>query len=206
MRRFLRVGLTGGIGSGKTTIAQMFEQLGRPVIYADDVARQIAEGVPEAKGKIASLFGPGAYDTEGRLNSRMIASIAFENKDLLAALNSVLHPLVIAEVKALASTLEDAGRSPFLVVEAALIVESGLLQYLNALIVVRTTEALRIDRVVKRDDSSRTDVVARIRAQLPPREIEKHADFIIDNDGSVEELRPRVEFVDTILSRMAGWH
>jgi dephospho-CoA kinase len=172
----LRIGLTGGIGSGKTTVAKIFEVLGVPVYYADQAAKRLMLG-DDIRRKITSVFGDLSYNDKG-LNKKYIASVVFNDPGKLALLNSIVHPATISD----AAAWLDQQTSSYAVKEAALIFESGAQKDLDYIIGVSSPLALRIERIKKRDGISDTDVIARINRQLDETIKLKLCDFIIVND------------------------
>ncbi len=177
----LRIGITGGIGSGKTTACKIFEQLGAPIYYADDRAKAIMVEDDEVKSKIIALFGAGAYTSDDLLNRKHIAATAFSDPEKLRALNAIVHPAVFRDAERWQS--EQAG-APYTLKEAALLFESGSYKSLDKLIIVSAPIDLRIQRVVERDGLSRQEVEARIRQQMPDEEKLRLSDFVLLNDGT----------------------
>ena len=178
----LRVGITGGIGSGKTTVCRIFEALGVPVYDADYWAKWLIVHDPEVRTAIVGLFGAEAYLPDGAYNRPFVAAIVFENPEKLAALNAAVHPAVERHSRAWHEQQARAGY-PYTLKEAALMVESGSHRFLDALIVVTAPEEIRIRRVMERDGISEATVRARLRNQMPEAEKEALADFLIVNDG-----------------------
>ncbi len=189
-RKCLRVGITGGIGSGKTTVCRIFESLGIPVYYADDWAKWLINNDEAVRKGILEIFGPEAYTQEGEYNRSFVAKIVFENKDKLAALNALVHPAVERHSRAWHEEKAAAG-TPYTLKEAALMVESGSHKFLDFLIVVTAPEGLRVQRVVRRDGVSAEQARARMANQMPEIEKVKLADFVIENDGE-HALIPQV--------------
>ncbi|HRI60596.1 MAG TPA: dephospho-CoA kinase [Saprospiraceae bacterium] len=185
-----RVGITGGIGSGKTTVCRIFEALGVPVYYADEWAKWLIANDEAIKKGIIEIFGQEAYTPEGEYNRPYITRIVFENKEKLAALNALVHPAVERHSRAWHVRQSETG-APYTLKEAALMIESGGHQFLDFLIVVTAPEPLRIQRVMQRDGISEAQVRARMMNQLPEAEKLKLADFIVSNDG-VQMLIPQV--------------
>lgn len=177
----LKVGITGGIGSGKTTVCRIFEKFGIPIYYADDRAKLIMNNSQEIIDKVKFIFGKESYMPNGKLNRKHISKIAFSNPEKLKALNAVVHPAVAKDTEDWQNTLKNV---PYSLKEAALIVETGGHNSLDKLIVVSAPLEVRIKRVIARDKVERTAVVARIKKQLPEAEKLKHADFIVKNDGT----------------------
>lgn len=188
--RCLRVGITGGIGSGKSTVCRIFNALGIPIFYADIWAKHLLNLDPHLKVGVTSIFGPTAYTPEGQYNRSTVAQMAFGQPSKLAALNALVHPVVEAESLRWHQDRAAEG-APYTLKEAALMLESGSHRHLDFLIVVTAPEALRIERTMRRDNLSEEQVRARIASQLPEIEKIALADFIIRNDGT-RLLTPQV--------------
>ncbi|MBL7800780.1 MAG: dephospho-CoA kinase [Chitinophagales bacterium] len=189
----IKVGITGGIGSGKTTVCEIFERLGVPVYYADKQAKYLMETDKNLREGIRQLFGEDAFDTENNLNRAYIAGIVFKDEEKLLALNALVHPAVKADYDSWNAILARK-EYPYSLKEAALLVESGSYKDLDKLIVVSAPLADRIKRVMARDNISEEQVKARIDAQLPELEKVKLADYVIDNN-LIMELVPQVSKV-----------
>lgn len=186
-----RVGITGGIGSGKSTVCRIFhEALGIPIFYADIWAKKLLNYDPELRKSVVAIFGPEAYTEDESYNRAFVAQEAFADPAKLAALNALVHPAVEAESREWHNHQVELG-FPYTLKEAALMVESGSHLHLDYMIVVIAPEALRIQRVVDRDKLTEEQVKARIRGQLPEAEKVKLADFVLVNDGS-ELLLPQI--------------
>lgn len=173
----LKVGLTGGIGSGKSTVAAIFEVLGVPVYYADQAAKRLMHENAELKNKIIDQFGTEAY-RDGELNRDYLAAKVFSDPQQLALLNSFVHPLTIAD----AAAWMNRQRSPYTIKEAALIFESGANTSLDYVIGVSSPETLRIKRVMERDKISAEQVMARLHKQMNEADKMKKCDFLLFND------------------------
>jgi len=174
------VGITGGIGSGKTTVCKIFEVLGVPVYYADERAKWLLNNDTTVKEKVVALLGNDAY-SNGELNRPLIAEKVFADKNLLEEYNSIVHPAVAEDTLTWSSQHLD---EPYVLKEAALLVETGSYLNLDKLIVVTAPEKIRIERVMQRDELSEAAVMARIKNQMPESEKVKLADFVIVNDGT----------------------
>jgi len=177
----LKVGITGGIGSGKTTVCRIFEVLGIPVYYADDRAKAIMVENTAVVEQIKNLFGSEAYLPDGSLNRAHIAEVAFNDQEKLNQLNGIVHPAVFADGDAWHKQQTDV---PYTLKEAALLFESGGYKLMDKMITVVAPEELRIQRVVQRDGSSKEQVQKRIAKQMLDEEKIKPADYVIHNDGT----------------------
>ena len=203
-QRILRVGITGGIGSGKSTLCNFFNERGRTVISADDIARDLTEHNGLIRKRIQRVFGPQIYRADASLDRKLLAGIVFGNAAARERLNSIVHPPVIREIEEKAAALTSPAKYPYLIVEAALIYETGLESRLDFTIVVDAPEEVRIARIMSRDGCTRNDVLSRIRAQMPMEQKLKRADIVLLNDGTVSDLKAKVPFLDTLLSQIAG--
>lgn len=181
-RHGLRAGITGGIGSGKSTVCRIFEQLGVPVYDADASAKWLLAHDPELISGVKQIFGPEAYTTDGAYNRPFIAREAFSQPEKLAALNAIAHPAVERHARHWHEDQMRAG-APYTLKEAALMIESGSVQFIDFLIVVTAPEALRVQRVIARDGLSETEIRARMARQLPEEKKIELAQAVIVNDG-----------------------
>jgi dephospho-CoA kinase len=173
----IKVGLTGGIGSGKSIVARIFEVLGVPVYYADEAAKSLYKSDPMLKKEIISFFGEEAY-VDGELNRKYISSIVFSSPEKLELLNSLVHPATIKDAEKWLS----AQTAPYAVKEAALIFESGSHRDLDHVIGVFAPESLRIQRVMSRDQVTEEEVRRRMNNQIEDRIKMRLCDFVIHND------------------------
>jgi dephospho-CoA kinase len=194
----LRIGLTGGIGSGKSTVARIFKVLGVPVYNADDEAKRLMIEDANLHDHIISAFGPESY-TDGVLNRKYLSAQVFNNREKLNQLNSLVHP----------ATLRDAAewmkkqKTPYVIKEAALIFESGSQKMLDYVIGVKAPLALRIERTMKRDNVTLHEVNARIDLQMDEEEKLHLCDYLIVNDEK-QMLIPQVlalheKFLNTLV-------
>ncbi|TGD58203.1 dephospho-CoA kinase [Flavobacterium humi] len=191
------IGLTGGIGSGKTTVAKLFMSEGIPVYIADDQAKKIME-FPETVRKVASVFGEEVLKND-RINTKALSSVVFNNPDKLKALNAIVHPLVrqhfdqwVAENKSF----------PFVIKEAAILFESGSYKFCNKIITVTASEQTRIRRVIERDHVTEQEVLDRIKNQWPDSEKIAKSDYVINNEN-LEETK--IQFQE-ILKKLKNLH
>ncbi|MEI9911484.1 MAG: dephospho-CoA kinase [Bacteroidota bacterium] len=173
----LKVGLTGGIGSGKSTVAKIFEVLGIPVYYADDAARKIMNTDEALKAILVKNFGEQTYQ-DGKLNRAYLASVVFADKQKLELLNSLTHPATIAD----ANKWVQEQTSPYIIKEAALLFESGANKHLDQIIGVYAPQELRIKRTMARDTITREEVLQRLNRQMDEDAKMSLCDFIITNN------------------------
>jgi dephospho-CoA kinase len=166
-----------GIGSGKTTVAKIFELLGIPVYYADDAAKKIMNENEQLKEKLTAIFGKETY-VKGILNRTYLAEQVFNNPEKLVLLNSIVHPATIAD----AEKWMQQQQGPYAIKEAALLFESGADKHLDKIIGVSTLPALRIKRVIKRDNTTEEEVKKRMDRQMPEDKKMSMCDFTIRND------------------------
>jgi dephospho-CoA kinase len=188
------LGLTGGIGSGKSAAALAFANLGAFVVSADEEAKRLMQEDPELRAALAEAFGEETYTAEGTLDRAYLAGRVFGDPEAVARLNAIVHPRVRATFPGLVARAE-AAHAPLLVYEAALLVEAGYLDRFDAIAVVDAPVEMRIARVMARDDAPREAILARIRHQLDPAELLSHADYVITNDGDLDHLHRQVERV-----------
>lgn len=182
----IKVGITGGIGSGKSTVAKVFEVLGIPVYYADAAGRRLTNEDAELRQKIKQQFGEAAY-TNNELNRKYIADIVFTAPEKLALLNSIIHPATFAD----AEQWMHKQTTPYAIKEAAIIFESGAQEYLDYVIGVYAPAPLRIQRTMHRDGVTREEVLSRMNKQIDEVIKMRLCDFVIKNDEQ-ELLIPQV--------------
>ncbi|MDR0566649.1 MAG: dephospho-CoA kinase [Prevotellaceae bacterium] len=191
----MRIGVTGGIGSGKTTICRALENLGIPVFYADKEVKNMYEDDAEVQAMLARTFGEAVY-RNGKPDRQLLAQKAFGSPAALAALNAIAHPAVAKRF----DTWAAQQRAPCVAQEAALIFESGAHRQLDKVITVSAPQALRIQRVMLRDGCTRSEVLRRMEHQLSDAARAERADFCIVNDDATP-LLPQILEILSILSR-----
>lgn len=188
------VGLTGGICSGKSTVAAMFARLGATVIDADQVAHELVEPNRPLFKAVASTFGREVVGADGRIDRRRLGAVVFADPEARRRLEELLHPPIIEECERRLRQAGIAGATICLV-NAALLIESGWHTRCDAVILVEASEAVRLDRLVRSRGLSRDDAMLRIRAQIQQHEKRCHAHHIIANDGPLEETERQVRAV-----------
>lgn len=188
------VGVTGGICSGKSTVAALFKNLGAIVIDADQVAHELVEPDQPLFEAVASAFGREVVDANGRIDRRRLGGIVFADPEARKRLEAILHPAIIEECE---RRIRQAGASGAAVcfVDAALLIESGWYTRCDAVILVEASEAVQLDRSVGTRALSRNEAIQRIRAQMPQDEKRRHAHYVIENDGPLEETERQVRAV-----------
>ena len=188
------VGLTGGIASGKSTVARMFVELGARLVDADLLARQVVEPDKPAWGEIADHFGEGGLNPDRTLNREKLAEIIFRDPDERRVLNDISPPRIGAEMLDLIQRFQREGAAVVLI-DAALLLESPATNWIRPVVVVTAEEEVRAERIMERDGLSQEQALARIRSQMREDERKTRADYVIDNSGSLEDLQDRVEEV-----------
>jgi dephospho-CoA kinase len=176
----LKIGLTGNMGSGKTTVSKIFEILGVPVFYADDEAKRVMVTDDQLIDEIKSAFGESAYFADGALNRKYISAIVFNNKTALTTLNSLVHPAVF---RAFDSWVAVRAEAPYLLKEAALLFESDSYKLCDYTVMVKAPLEDRIGRVMKRDGLTRDEVQSRNLNQFTEEKKIQLANYFINNDG-----------------------
>ena len=193
------LGVTGGIGSGKTTVCGFLEEQGARVFYADLEAKRLMQEDEEVRAAIVDAFGEEAYADDGTLDRAVLADRVFGDAEQLDRLNAIVHPRVFEAFEAAKERAdeEDVG---LLVHEAALLFEAGGDAHVDTTAAVLAPEAERVARVAERDDVSPEQVRARMGHQLPQEELRRRADHVIENDGTLEDLRRKsVELYWTVV-------
>jgi dephospho-CoA kinase len=191
-----RVGLTGGLAAGKSTVASFFRELGAFHVDADLIAHALLAMGGAAVREVVARFGESIVGADGAVDRRALAAVVFADPRALADLNAIVHPKVRAEIaRRIADEESNAAASPVALVDAALLVESGIHRDLDALIVVACTEATQVARAVARGGLTEAEARARVAAQAPLREKLAAADYVIENEGSLDETRRRVREV-----------
>ncbi|MDQ1267003.1 MAG: dephospho-CoA kinase [Bacteroidota bacterium] len=201
----LIIGITGGIGSGKTTAAEFYESRGFPVIYTDKLAKELMNSDEQLKSKLIARFGKEIYNDTGSLVSRRLAGIVFdgnyESGNNLDELNSIVHPYVIDEMLKLTDKYVKEGKN-LIFIESALIYEAELEEGFDYIIVIDSSEKDCINRIVSRGGLTRIEAAARIARQFDPSEKREAADFVIENNGTKDELVKKAEDLLEIMEMM----
>jgi dephospho-CoA kinase len=198
----LVAGLTGGIGSGKSAASDCFVSLGVPVIDADRVARLVVEPGSDALNKIAAHFGEQVIQADGSLNRAALRRIVFANERERNWLEALLHPLIRDHILDTLEQLDEQGH-PYAILASPLLLETDQHLLVSKVIVVDCPEALQISRTMARDKIEEAQVRQILAAQMPREERLKHADFVLDNSGSEDQLREAVNALHPQLLQLA---
>jgi dephospho-CoA kinase len=191
----LRVGLTGGIAAGKTTVAKHFTARGAMVVDADAYARALVEPGAAGYEPVVKSFGSGIVLPDGTIDRAALGTIVFADPEKRARLESILHPLILAEEEAFVERLAAEGAPRVAVVNAALLVEAGTWRRYHRLVVVHCDEETQVERIAARDGLTRDEALARIRAQMPAAEKLAVAHYAIDTSGGFETTETRAREV-----------
>lgn len=196
-----KVGITGGIGCGKSTVCRMMEERGIPVFYADPEAQVILNTDQAVQQKVKALLGDSVY-VNGILDRKAVGAIVFGDSAKLEALNTIMRPAVRLRFEQWA----DSQKAPYVLMESAILIESGGHRFMDHLIVVTAPKEVRLARAMMRDGAQREQIEARMASQLDEEELIEFAHSIIVNNGTVETLRPQVAELYRYLDEVAGTH
>ncbi len=196
------VGLTGGIASGKDLVAGILRGLGARVIDADEIARALLEPGLPAYEDVVETFGKDILDAGGRINRRRLAALVFPDQERLNRLNTITHPRIIEEEKRQVEEIRSADPLAVIVINAALLIESGNYRVVDRVIVVDVPEDIQMERAMGKG-LTEDEVRSRMKAQMPRKERLKYADIVIDNSGSIEETKMKIEEVYGTLKEIA---
>lgn len=185
------IGLSGGIGSGKSTVAKMFGELGAVIIDADAIAREVLEPGQVGYESVLQAFGDSVLDNSGNIDRKKLAEIVFQDQSQLAALESIVHPAVIARVAQIRESLPD---SAVVIYDTPLLVEKQLQNQFDKVVIVTADESVRKERLLHRG-LERLDIDARIANQATDSQRAQVADFVITNNESIDQLRDNVSQV-----------
>lgn len=195
----IKVGLTGGIASGKSVVGEMFVRLGAQLVQSDEVAHSLREPGQAVYDKIVEAFGTGILNPDKTINRAKLAEAAFGASHRVAELNAIVHPAVIAYENKWMNEIGAGDPKAIAIIEAALILEAGAAERFDYLIVVTCREGQRVHRMARRlgisEEAAKAEVTRRMAAQWPDAEKIKAADFVIDNSGSMEETEQQVREV-----------
>jgi len=185
------IGVTGSLSTGKTTVASMFAHLGAQILDADRIAHRLLQKDRICIKKIIGFFGDSVM-TRNRIDKGKLAAIVFKNKKHLDALEKIIHPCVIKEIKEKIKYFRAGGRKKVVILDVPLLYESGLSKLSDFNITVWVPQKIQLQRILKNTEMSRREALARIRCQMPLRQKCKLSDFIIDNQGARQRTRKQV--------------
>jgi len=188
----IKIGLTGGIGCGKSLVAQLLEKHGVRIISADQIAKELVNSHSDIKAALIAEFGEAIYTTQGILDRKKVAAMVFSNPDVRKKINEIIHPNVLQQQNEALTKLEATKAVAIAGVEAALIYEAQAEHQFDLMVVVSAPINEVIERLKDRDGLTEQEILSRINSQMPLAEKEKRADYIITNDGSIEGLEKKV--------------
>jgi len=189
------IAVTGGIGSGQSTAGNHFQKLGCKIIDVDLKAKQIIQKDILLQKELKKVFGNEIFFKDGNLNRKKLAHLAFSDEVRTMELNKIFHPRMVAEVIEEMETARFSLKYPLIIVDAALVFELSIEKMFDAVIVVYANLSNRIKRVMARDGLVRAEVLARVRRQIPLDEKKLWADFVIDNNGTIDDLKKQVDHI-----------
>ncbi len=194
----LKIGITGGIGSGKSLACKYFEEQGYKVIYADKVAKELYASNKQLINKLVAEFGKEILDENGNLSRHNAKRIIFSNKRNIKRVNSIVHPFVFRQMDKMVSRIKDN----IVLFEAAIMFESGSYKRMDYVVLIYANKETRIKRIIRRDGVRRSDVLKLMQLQLDEREKAQRADFVIKNNSTAIELKNNVEAFNKILQAL----
>ncbi len=189
------VGLTGGIGSGKSLAAEFFRARGAEVVDADEIAREVVQPGSPVLAEIVAAFGRDTLQADGRLDRRRLASLVFGHPEAVARLNALTHPAILEEIARRLEEMRKEGGVRVVCVVAPLLLEAGGRCLVDRVVLMIAEEGERIRRVVRRDGVSQEEVRRRIEAQMRPERQRAQADWVVDNSGSEAQTRRQLEAI-----------
>ena len=184
----MKIGITGGIGSGKSTVCGIFKNLGVPVFNSDEAARKLVNENKDVNLALRAAFGDDMFFSDGNLDRKRLAKLVFNNPPELEKLNAIIHPLVYREFN---KFCEEHKKAKYVVKEAAILFETKVHQHLDKIINVYAPREMRIERVLKREENTRENIERIMRFQLPDEEKNRLSDYIIVNEN-IDDLLPQV--------------
>jgi dephospho-CoA kinase len=188
----LTIGVTGGIGSGKSTVTKFLDELGAPIIDADKVGHAIYAPDGPAYGDVIAAFGPGILASDGTIDRKKLGPIVFADANALKWLNSIVHPKMFARMREMIEQLRAGGERNPIVVEAAILIEANWQALFDEIWLVMASKEQVVERIARDRGLKPEQTEARIRAQLPDAERKKHSSLVISNNGTIDELREKI--------------
>jgi len=196
------IAITGGLGTGKSLFSKYLLEKNEVVINSDEVAKKIMTTKPLIIDQIKKLLGNEAYLPDGKLNTKFIASQIFSNPVLHKKLTKIVHPPTIVEIQRLAQKEFNKRNRRRVFVESALVFEAGIEKKFDYIILIKSDLNLRLQRTIERDKITPDEFFQRIQYQIDPDEAEEHSHFVIYNNGSLEELQKRFEFIYNLIKTL----
>ncbi len=201
----LRVGLTGGIGSGKTSVSDLFKKLGVPVIDTDIIAHELVNNNPEVLQEITDAFGQDMLNLDGKLNRKKLAQIVFKVKENKQRLENILHPKIQVKVlNQLHNLATKTKPAEYAIIVVPLLIEANYNNFIDRILVVMTDESKRIERVQQRDNRSVNEIRSIINNQIDDEKRQQEADDIIENNNDINSLRIQVKKLHTKYKHLAA--
>ncbi|MDQ6701037.1 MAG: dephospho-CoA kinase [Acidobacteriota bacterium] len=198
----LKAGLTGGLASGKSFVGECLVKLGCHLIQADQLGHEVLSPAGEAYAAVVEFFGSAILDADGKINRKRLAAEVFTNPERLAILNGLVHPPVQKRAQELADAYAAADPRAIVVLEAAILIETGSHQRFDRLILVVCSLEQQIERAMARDGSTREEATARLNRQMPLTQKRNYADYVIDNSGTREDTARQTQAVYESLRRL----
>ena len=199
----LLAGLTGGMGSGKTTVGKLFKALGAHVLDADEICRSLVEPGKPAWQETVDLLGNGILKDDQTLDRQKIADIVFNDPEKKKALEAILHPRVMEEEHAIYKDIQKSDPGALIIIDAALLIESENYRKVDKVIVIACDEEIQLHRIMAKNTFSREDAERRLQQQMPLEEKIKFADYVLRNDSGLSELEEKVEIMFHQLKQLA---
>ena len=191
----LKIGLTGGIGSGKSSVSKLFLKWGAYIFDSDKEAKLILESNETTQNELIAEFGTDVLNAEGKIDKAKLARIAFQDEDHQLRLNTIIHPYVFSEIDTVFNKVLSSGKHEIFIVDAALIYESGADTHMDYVIVVTSHLKLRTERVMSRGDLNRDEFFKRLDLQWPDEDKINISDFVIHNNGTKDQLEAEAKMV-----------
>ena len=199
----LRVGLTGGIASGKSTVSEIFASLGAKILDADEVAREVLQPGQPAWIRMRQAFGREFFNADGTVRRKKLRKLVFADPEKRKQLNAIMHPEVMREINRRSETLSSSIQSGVLLVDVPLLLEVGVANRFDKVVVVYASESVQIKRLIQRDGISEEEAKQALKAQMVLKKKAEQADYVIDNRGRLEDTRSQVEKVWAELIKLA---
>ena len=196
----IKIAITGGIGAGKSLVSDYFEKKGNVVLRADLIAKEIIQNDSQVQRQILKEFGKDSF-IAGKINTKYLAEKVFTNEADLIKINTIVHPATMNKIELLAKKHFEKTKIVF--VETALVFEANLEEHFDYIILVYADEKLRLERTLAREMISEEEIRNRMNFQIPDEEKKDHADFVIENNSTLEDLEKRCNFILTILTQIS---